>query len=161
MSADTEARRSPAWGDTTVGFAVIAIALVCAWETSVIPTNAIYAQVGPKVIPWIATGMLGVLGIALSIEGLRGGWEHEAHGELNLRGIGLLLLGLFLNVALIGTAGFIIASTILFLLTAMSFGSGRLLRDGLIGFALAFVTYIGFDRLLGYKIGTGLIEAWL
>jgi putative tricarboxylic transport membrane protein len=105
--------------------------------------------------------MLAVLGAVLTFEGLRGGWEHEDHGELNPRGIGLLLLGLFLNVALISTAGFIIASTVLFLCTALAFGSAAVLRDTAIGFVLALISYVGFDRVLGYKIGSGLIEGWL
>lgn len=153
--------KGPAWNDVGVGLAILLLAAVIAWETSVIPTNAIYAQVGPKVIPWIATAMLAVLGAVLTFEGLRGGWEHEDHGELNLRGIGVLLLGLVLNVALISTAGFIIASTILFLCTALAFGSPSVLRDTAIGFVLALISYVGFDRVLGYKIGSGLIEGWL
>ncbi len=66
-----------------------------------------------------------------------------------------------LNVALIGVAGFIIASTILFACTALAFGSRNVLRDASIGFALALVSYVGFDRVLGYKIGSGLIEGLL
>lgn len=153
--------RTPSWADVCVGLAVIALAAIVGWETSVIPTNAIYAQVGPKVIPWIATGMLAVLGVALTIEGLRGGWAQEEHGTFSRRGIGILLGGLVLNVALISTAGFIIASTILFLCTTLAFGSTNIARDAGLGLALALIAYIGFDRVLGYKIGTGLIEAWL
>lgn len=153
--------RSPAWGDVCVGLAVLAIAALVGWETSVIPSNALYAQVGPTVIPWLATAMLAALGAVLAFEGFRGGWEHEAHGALNVQGIGFLLAGLFLNVALISTAGFIIASTVLFLCTALAFGSRNIARDAGIGAALALVAYIGFDRVLGYKIGSGLIEGWL
>ncbi len=158
---DAPARTRLAWSDISVGLAVLLLAAVIGWQTSVIPSNAIYAQVGPKVIPWIATGMLAVLGALLTFAGLRGGWEHEPHGELNVRGIALLGLGLVLNVALISTAGFIIASTVLFLCTTLAFGSNNVLRDGLIGFVLAFVAYVGFDRVLNYKIGSGLIEGWL
>ena len=61
----------------------------------------------------------------------------------------------------IGVAGFIIASTLLFVCTALAFGSRNVARDAAIGFALAFVAYVGFDRVLGYKIGSGLIEGLL
>ena len=153
--------RTPAWGDTAVGVAVLALAAIVAWQTTLIPTNAVYAQVGPKVIPWIATAMLIVLGALLTLQGLRGGWEHEEHGEFNLSGLAWLLLGLALNAALIDVAGFIIASTLLFVCTALAFGSRSVARDAAIGFALAFVAYVGFDRVLGYKIGSGLIEGLL
>lgn len=150
-----------AWGDTAVGIAILVLAAVVGWQTTLIPTNAIYAQVGPKLIPWLATAMLSALGVLLTLQGLRGGWEHEEHGEFNPIALAWLLLGLFLNVALIGVAGFIIASTLLFMCTALAFGSRSVARDAAIGFALAFVAYFGFDRVLGYKIGSGLIEGLL
>jgi putative tricarboxylic transport membrane protein len=102
--------------------------------------------------------MLGALGALLTWRGVRGGWAHERHGAFDARGLGWLLAGLALNVALIGTAGFVIASTVLFVCTARAFASRSPLRDAGIGFALALAVYVGFDRVLGYKIGTGLIE---
>ena len=151
----------PAWGATAVGLAVLTLAAVVGWQTTVIPTNALYAQVGPKAIPWIATAMLAVLGALLTLRGLRGGWALEEHGTPRLWGFAWLLLGLALNVTLIGVAGFIVASTLLFVCTALAFGSRSVLRDAAIGFALALVAYVGFDRVLGYKIGSGLIEGLL
>jgi putative tricarboxylic transport membrane protein len=144
-----------------VGLGVCVLALVVAWQTTLIPDNAVYAKVGPKVIPWLASGMLGVLGVALTFQGWRGGWEHEDAGALDYTSLGLIVLGLVLNVALIDMAGFIIASTVLFALTARAFGSRRSLRDAAIGFAMATIAYIGFDRVLGYRIGSGLIERFL
>jgi putative tricarboxylic transport membrane protein len=155
---DGNSRRRPAWGCTAVGLAVLALAAVLGWQIAAIPANAVYAKVGPTVIPGIATGLLAVLGALLTVEGLLGGWEHEQPGALHASGLGWLLLGLALNVTLIGVAGFIIASTLLFLCTARAFGSRGILRDAAIGFTLAFVAYVGFDRVLGYKIGSGLIE---
>lgn len=150
--------RQPAWEDVGIGLGVVAMAGIVAWQTSVIPDNAVYAKVGPKAIPWLASGMLGVLGVVLTAQGLRGGWEHDKSEDFDYRALLTLIAGLVLNVALIDYAGFIIASTVLFAMTARAFGSRRILRDALIGFALAFITYIGFDRVLGYKIGSGLIE---
>src|SRR5262245_49249532 len=114
--------RAPAWDDVAVGMVVVMLAAVVGWQTTVIPSNAIYAQVGPKLIPWVATVMLAVLGILLVLQGLRGGWPHEKHGAFNPPGLAWFLLGLALNVTLISVAGFIIASTILFVCTAIAFG---------------------------------------
>jgi putative tricarboxylic transport membrane protein len=155
---DGNSGRGPGWGGAAVGLAVLALAAVMAWQISVIPAHAVYAQVGPTVIPWIAAAMLAVLGALLTVQGLLGGWAHEQPGSFNAYGLGWLLLGLALNVALIGVAGFIIASTLLFVCTARAFGSRNMLRDAAIGFTLALVSYVGFDRVLGYKIGSGLIE---
>lgn len=162
----------PAWQDTCVGLAVLALAAVVAWQTTLIPENAIYARVGPKVFPWISTALLAVMGAILTLQGLRGGWDHEEAGEIDTVSLGWLLLGLLLNLVLIDgmsyrgmsiapKAGFIVAGTLLFICTARAFGSGQPLRDAAIGFTLALVAYVGFDRVLGYKIGSGWIEALL
>jgi putative tricarboxylic transport membrane protein len=132
-----------------------------AWQTTLIPENALYARVGPKVFPWISAGLLAVMGLLLTIAGLRGGWEHGEDGDTDWVSLGWLSAGLFLNVALIGTLGFILTATILFTFTARAFGSTQPVRDAIYGFLVAFVCYVGFDRVLGYKIGTGLIESML
>lgn len=151
-------RRGIAWQDTAVGLGVVALAAVVAWQTTLIPENAIYAKVGPKVFPWISAALLLVMGLLLTLTGLRGGWEHEEAGETDWPSLLWLLGGLLLNVVLISHAGFIIAGTLLFICTARAFGSTAPLRDGAIGFLLAVVTYTGFDRILGYKIGSGFVE---
>jgi putative tricarboxylic transport membrane protein len=102
--------------------------------------------------------MAGV-GVVLVVEALRGGWAHDQEGTLTEWGsFALVLGGLVLNAALIDRIGFILASTIMFTLIARGFGSVKSVRDAVIGFLLATIAYIGFDRVLGYKIGTGLIE---
>ena len=153
--------RQPVWNDVAVGLGVCTLALVIGWQTTLIPDNAVYAKVGPKIVPWLVTGMLAVLGAALTFHGWRGGWEHDDAGAPDYTSLGLMVLGLVLNVALIDVAGFIIASTVLFALTARAFGSSQGVRDSAIGFALATVAYIGFDRVLGYRIGSGLVERFL
>lgn len=150
-----------AWQDTAVGLGVLALAALVAWQTTIIPENAIYAKVGPKVFPWLSAGMLAAMGALLTLEGLRGGWEHEDAGDTDWRSLGWLGGGLLLNVLLISHAGFIIAAVLLFVSTARAFGSDKPLRDALIGLTLAVVAYVGFDRVLGYKIGSGLIEGLL
>lgn len=148
--------------DTLVGAAVVALALLVGWLTWSTPANTVYARVGPSVFPWIITVLLLLLGLALVLEGLRGGWSAALdEPAIQWRQLGWLALGLLLNLALIKPAGFILASTALFALTARAFGSARILRDAPIGFALAALAYFGFDRLLGYRIGSGLVERFL
>lgn len=138
---------------------MLALAAIVGWQTTLIPSEAVYAKVGPTIIPWIVTGLLAVMGLALLVHALRGGWMDESeHGDFDWPSIGWLVAGLVLNVGLIDVAGFILASTILFTCTARAFGSTQYVRNAAIGFALALVSYVGFDRVLGYKIGSGLIE---
>ena len=155
------ARSRIVWQDTAIGVGVLCLAAIVAWQTTVIPENAIYAKVGPKVFPWLSAVLLAAMGSLLTISGLTGGWHHEDPGETDWHSLAWLGSGLLLNVCLISHAGFIVAGTLLFVCTARAFGSHAPVRDALIGLTLGVVAYVGFDRILGYKIGSGLIESLL
>lgn len=149
-------------GDLAIGAGIVLLSLALAWQASVIPGSASYAQVGADVFPWIVAAMLFGLGVCLVVAALRGGWSHEiedAPESTDWRSLGWVALGLFVNAAAIEYLGFILVSTVMFALIARGFGSTQPIRDAAIGFALAFVAYVGFDRVLGYKIGSGLIES--
>jgi putative tricarboxylic transport membrane protein len=149
-------------GDLGIAIGVIFLGLISGWQTTLIPQSA-YASVGPRAFAWATSVMLVGMGLLLIKDALMGGWSRETDdfGEVDWQGGGWLVAGLIANVALIETLGFILTSTLLFICTAKAFGSRKLTRDALIGFALAFVAYVGFDRVLGYKIGSGLIERLL
>jgi putative tricarboxylic transport membrane protein len=151
--------RSIAAGDLGIAIGVVVLGLIAAWQTTEIPQSA-YAAVGPRAFAWATSAMLVVMGLFLVKDAVSGGWSHESDefGEVDWPGGLWLIGGLAANVALIDVIGFILASTVLVLFTARAFGSRQLVRDGIIGFLLALVSYVGFDRVLGYKIGTGLIE---
>jgi putative tricarboxylic transport membrane protein len=177
----TDQPRGLARGDLGIAVGVVALGLIAAWQTTEIPQSA-YAAVGPRVFAWTASAMLIVMGLFLVKDAIMGGWSHESDefGEVDWPGGLWMIAGLLANVVLIdldlgailgrimpglldwsrvGTVGFILSSTVLFVFTARAFGSTKLPRDAVIGFLLAFVSYVGFDRVLGYKIGSGLIEA--
>lgn len=142
-----------------LGAGVLLFAAIAGWQTSLIPGEAAYAQIGPAVVPWIVTLLIGGLGASMIAQSLRGRWPAAAPpGAFDAAGLGWLALGLALNLALIGGIGFVLASTVLFACAARAFGSRRPARDAAIGFAIAFIAYLGFDRLLGYRIGGGFIE---
>ncbi|MCA3648247.1 MAG: tripartite tricarboxylate transporter TctB family protein [Methylobacterium sp.] len=139
-------------------FGVIALGLAAAWQSTLIP-QVLYTTVGPSVFAWFVAGFLLVLGALLLVAAFRGGWAADQEGTLSEWGsLGWVTLGLVLNVVLIEWIGFILSSTLLFACVARGFGSRKLLRDAAIGFGLALISYVGFDRILGYKIGSGLIE---
>lgn len=147
-----------AWQDIGFGLGVVALAAVLAWQATLIPEVA-FSQVGPNVFPKVSAGMLGLLGVMLVIVGWRGGWDHQDSGAgTDWRSLMWMIGGLGLNAGLIETAGFIIASSLMFTCIAQAFGSRQPIRDALVGLTLAATAYVGFDRILGYKIGSGLIE---
>lgn len=157
--------RARATGQIALSVGVLALAGIVAHQTTVIPVSPIYAKVGPTIFPWMVAAGLTLLGLALLVEALRGGWptedDEEARVPTDWRALGWVLGGLVLNVTLIGPAGFIIASTLLFCCIARAFGSVRPGRDALVAVIFATVTYVGFARVLGINIGAGLIERFL
>ncbi|MGL4635667.1 MAG: tripartite tricarboxylate transporter TctB family protein [Beijerinckiaceae bacterium] len=158
----TDQPRGLAKGDIAVSGGVILLGLIAAWQTTLIPQSA-YAAVGPRAFAWGTSVMLVIMGFFLLKDAMTGGWSHETddYGIVDWKGGLWMVAGLIANVALIEHVGFILISTVLFICTAKAFGSVSLTRDAIIGFLLVFFAYVGFDRVLGYKIGSGLIERLL
>ena len=157
---DPAARPRPAIGETIIGAGVLVLAIVMFWQTMSIPVSPIYATVGPTVVPMMTAAALGLLGVLLLIDAWQGGWQTEEEKTVTPDRAALLWItaGLVLNVLLIGSAGFTIASIILFVCVARGFGSKAIVRDALIGAAFALIAYFGFATTLGINIGSGLLE---
>ena len=150
----------PPVGETIIAVGVLVLAAVIYWQATLIPVSPIYAKVGPTIVPTITAIGLGGLGVLLIIEALRGGWQTQEEKEVvtDRAALAWIIGGLILNVLLIGTAGFTIASTILFVCVARGFGSKAILRDAAIGATFALIAYFGFAQSLGINIGGGLVE---
>lgn len=150
----------PAVGETIIAVGVLVLAAVVLWQTFEIPVSPLYAKVGPTMMPLITAAGLGLLGVLLLIEALRGGWQPEEEKETRPDHVALAWVagGLILNVLLIGTLGFTISSVMLFVCVARGFGSRSILRDAGIGAAFALIAYFGFAQTLGINIGSGLLE---
>ena len=154
----THARMAPA--EALIGLGLLLFAGLTLWQTLSIPVSPMYAQVGPRVFPYITTAGLALFAVLLLVQAARGGWQPEEEKEIVLdwRAVVFVTAGLVANVALIGPLGFSAASTAMFVLVAHGFGSRRPLRDAAIGLTLALAAYFGFARALGVNIGAGLIE---
>ena len=158
--------RHTARSDLLVGLGVAGLGLLTAWQALVIPPTPVYAEVSAALVPWLVAVLLLALGIGLCASALRGGWSHGLEDmqdppPVNWRSLGLLAAGLVVQVALIDWLGFVIASTILYVLVCAAFGSRHPLRDLLIGAAVTLVAYLAFSRLLGVNIGAGVLEGIL
>ncbi len=150
-------------GELAIGIGVLALAGVILWQAGTIPSPP-YAQMGPRVALYIIGGGLALLGAALAFTAATGRWRADADadaGSPDLRALAWLAGALVINILVIEKLGFIIASTIMFTLIARAFGSMKLLRDSAIGLAIALTAYLGFDKLLGIRIGAGILEGIL
>ena len=156
-------RGRPEPADLCAGLFVLGLGAIGAWQALVIPTSPIYAQVGPKLVPWLIAGALLGLGALLSVSSLRGGWsggleDAQDRPSPNLRALGLMLAGLLANLVLIGPFGFTIAATAQFVLVAAAFGSRAHPRNAVIAFVVALAAYTLFVKALGVNIGAGVVE---
>lgn len=150
--------------DLAAALFVLVLGLLAFWQAAVIPTSPIYAQVGPKLVPYLVAGVLVALGAGLVAVAWRGGWsdsieELQDAAPLNPRALGLMLAGLLANLVLIEPLGFTIAATAQFVLVAAAFGSRAILRNLLIAFIVSLSAYGLFVKGLGVNIGAGVVEA--
>ena len=143
--------------ETRLAAAVLALGALIALGAWLVPTPPPHVRVGPAVLPAVVAVLMLVLGAGLLATALRGGWipEDERNEPVFYAQLGWVLLGLAANVALIGLAGFTIASTVLFVCVARGFGSRQPLRDAAIAVIFAAAAYLGFDTALGIRIGAG------
>ena len=149
--------------DLFAGLFVLCFGLVGIWQAGAIPVSPLYAQVGPKAVPYVVAGGMTALGAGLVLAALRGGWsaaiaEVAEAGPPNLRALGMLGAGLLANIILIGPAGFSLAASAQFVLVAAAFGSRSMARDLLVALPLTLLVWFLFVQGLGVNIGAGLLE---
>jgi putative tricarboxylic transport membrane protein len=152
------------WPQVAVASGVVVLGLIVVWQTFQVPVSPLYARVGPKVFPFAVSFGLIALGLALAFQAVTGRWTDEEQLQdepVDWPSLAWLGLGLVLNLTLIGSLGFVIASTLMFVCVARAFGSRRPLFDAGIGVLTALVAYLGFDRVLGINIGGGILEGIL
>ncbi len=143
-----------------ISFALIALGSFVVFETRSIAETQGYAQIGPRLFPYIIGVGLTLCGAVLGWHAVTGGWrnvplDQEGHGAPDWLAFFIISAGIVLHMVVIGWAGFIIASTLLFVLIARGFGSRRLVRDALIAVALAAVVFFVFTSGLGLKLPSG------
>jgi putative tricarboxylic transport membrane protein len=153
-------------GQIAVAAGVAVIGLLVLWGSLALPTSGGYAQVGPGVVPRIVGGFLLFLGLLLLREALTGGFrdvdeEAETNLPMNWRAFAWVSSGILAYGLLIERAGFVLASTLLFVLVARSFGSRRWALNAATGAVLAVAVYAIFAYGLGLMLPAGLLEGVL
>jgi putative tricarboxylic transport membrane protein len=153
------------YAELAVALVVIALGVVVIWQTQDIRVTRATSRVGPKVIPTIiGVGQI-LIGIWYAIELLAFNQTAEIEVEDDMdpdaatdwRTLGILALALLAYTLLIERAGFVIASSVLFILAAFGMGSRRIARDAACAIVLGIGAFLIFDRWLGVR----LPEGWL
>jgi putative tricarboxylic transport membrane protein len=155
--------------EIALSLGVLALGIGVAGVTATLPSEGGYAGIGPNFIPAVVAGGIILLGAWLAFEAFTGGWRNAApddpaaRGEhaFNGAGFGWISAGLFVHMALIGWAGFVVAGVALFACVARGFGSARVARDLAIGLALSIAIYAFFVKLLNVNLPAGWLAPLL
>lgn len=167
-AADTvpEASRWSRIAELLVALGVVVLGVVVLVQTQDIRVARAMARVGPRVIPTVVGGGLILIGLWYAISILRGsvasiGADSEDVDPTlppdwaTLGGIGVALA---VYAVTIERLGFIIASALLFVITAFSLGSRSYLRDAAIAILIAVGVYVAFSTGLGVRLPEGVLE---
>ncbi len=142
---------------------MLALGAGAAFISATLPSEGGYAGIGPNFMPWLVSAGLIAVGAWLLFEAMTGGWRHreEPAGRLQRAPFLWVSGGLFVHMALIGWAGFVVAGAALFTCVARGFGSSRFLRDLAIGVALALAIYFFFTLVLNVQLPAGWMPSTL
>lgn len=152
-------------GQLIIALAVLALGIGVVAMTASVEVSPIYSRVGPRLFPFMVGGLMTLMGLLLLRDLWSGRWACEATDPdspgIDWKPLGLVALGLVLNILLIERIGFILASTLMFTLVARAFSASSLWKAALIGFVLAALAYFGFADLLGLRMGDDPIEGFV
>jgi putative tricarboxylic transport membrane protein len=149
--------------ELVLSLGVLLLGIAVAVGTSQLSSAGGYARIGPNVAPAVIAGGLILLGIWLSYEALSGGWRNAVPDDPEARGehrfpVGAFIwvtVGLFAQILLIHTAGFVLAQAALFACVARGFGSAKLPRDFAIGLVLGVGVFLFFVKFLNVNLPAG------
>ncbi|MFI6734389.1 tripartite tricarboxylate transporter TctB family protein [Nonomuraea sp. NPDC050451] len=156
-----------------VSLGFLAAAVVVLAQAFAIPQGEGYQAVGPRAFPLLVGVGLAVVSVIGVVQAFRPGTREpdatppaaattdvggEASGEPHWPSVLLLIGSLAAYALLLVPAGYWQATTAFFVAVARVLGSRRLVRDVLVGLALALATYFLFDRLLGISLPPGLVR---
>jgi putative tricarboxylic transport membrane protein len=149
--------------ELVLSLGVLALGLGAAYVAFSLPETSGYARVGPNFMPKVVSAGLVAMGAWLLAEVFTGGWREAVPDDPAARGehafsyaaFAWVSAGLFLQMALIHTAGFVVAAMVLFACVARGFGSTRIARDLAMGLVLGLGVFLFFVKFLNVNLPAG------
>lgn len=147
-------------GQVAVALGVTAIGVAVLAGSFFLPTGGGYAQVGPGMVPRIVGAFALALGLLLLRECFTGGFRGvdeaaEARLPMDWRSFAWVSGGIVGYGLVIERAGFVLASTLLFVMVARGFASRRWLGNAIVGLVLAVIVFAVFNYGLGLTLPRG------
>lgn len=164
MTKELTGRKPISWGDLLVALGVAALGayfLQGAYRIKVLPS---YSNIGPRFFPFLVAYALLACGVVLTVQALRGvrgipeeAEDVDADAPTDWRALVVMGLALLANLLLMRPAGFIVASTVLYVGVALAFHERSWLRALAIGAVLSTAIYLAFTDLLGLTLPAGIV----
>ena len=153
-------------GQVAVAAGVTALGALILWGSFYLATSGGYAQVGPGVVPRAVGVLIVILGAFLLREAYTGGFrgvdeEAELRLPIDWPAFAWVSGGIIAYGVLIEILGFILSSTILFVMVARGFNSRRWLLNAGTGVVLAVIVFAIFNYGLGLTLPAGLPGKYL
>ena len=142
-------------GEAVLGGVVLGLGLFIATETSLMEVAASNAAIGPRLFPFLVAAGLLAVGAAVLWQAFFGHIAHERGFELDWLAVALVSAGLLMQMFLVESLGWIIATTLLFLAATLAFRERRVLISIAIGLVLTCLTYWVFNYGLGLSLPIG------
>ena len=147
--------RSLRIGEAVLGGVVFGLGAFVAIETAMLEVAPANVAIGPRLFPFlIAVGLL-LVGAAVLWQAAFGHIAHERGFELDWKAVVLVSAGLLLQMFLVERLGWIVATTLLFVLAALAFAERRIVATILIGLVLSGLTFAVFNYGLGLSLPLG------
>ena len=154
-SPSTETRR-PDRAALVIAVFLAGLAALIFWDTSRLASATGYAGIGPATIPFVVAGVLLLLAAWTVFEALRG--EFPARERQEFGPVIWIIGGLAAQMLLLKTAGFSIATGVLFAATAAAFGRRKLWFTIPIGIVICLGVWLIFAGLLQLSLPAGPLE---
>ena len=160
--------KKEAVGELAFAGSLLLLGLIVLFDTKrmVVPPGS--GSVGPQVFPTIIGTFIIVVALFLAFEVLRGNYgqpEGTEFGEIktktDFKTLGTVSASILTYPFLIESAGFVIASTVVFFGVGFAYGARKLIKNLLIAVVFALVVYLTFTKFLSVELPAGVLKGIL
>jgi putative tricarboxylic transport membrane protein len=159
INGSSSPQRRPDGAALVIAAILAAIAVIIFWQTSQMRVPPMQQRVGPTVFPYIIASGLALLAVGTLVSATRRGFLERSKDAFGP--IAWIVGGLIAQILLLSTAGFAIATGVLFAFTAKGFGRGPLWQTIPIGVVFSFIVWFIFARGLQLSLPQGPIERFI
>ncbi|MFD1744345.1 tripartite tricarboxylate transporter TctB family protein [Rhizobium helianthi] len=148
--------RRPDWAALVIAAVLVALSATIFIDAARLREVTGYSPVGPATVPqWIAIALL-LLAIWTVVAAFRGDFPERDRQEI--KPVVWVIGGLAAQMLLLNTAGFSIATGVLFAATAAAFGKRKIWISLPVGIILCLVVWLIFAGLLQLSLPAGPLE---